>query len=270
MVLILSMSQYILVLQHYFSIIIYEQGHWVCLLCGGREQLPNRMGYVLNLHFFIIDVASFLCLHVYQHELGVLQVICGIDHYCTQCMQCARRAASRSHDAVSHPLGPHTHAHCGVSHPAPFLYLFQSQKPCSRGSFSQSRLEVKVSAGSINQASAKFKKSIDALNYSSAHHNIIILSIEDRVHYWLKPPHKCTQTTLTCSLHPYISTITIFGFFFFKRPTSLVPRPHPKKEGDFGRKARFLDYVTYRALEFRNAIKFTASMLHSQLCSAME
>ena len=79
-------------------------------------------------------------------------------------------------------------------------YPFQSQKSRSWGSFS--RLEV--STGSINQASAKFKTRLVQLNYSSAHHNIIILSIEDRVHCWLKPPHKCTQTTLTCSVHPYI------------------------------------------------------------------
>ena len=46
--------------------------------------------------------------------------------------------------------------------------------------------------------SAKFKNQLVQLNnFSSAHH--IVLSIEDRVdvHCWLKPPHKCTQTSLT-------------------------------------------------------------------------
>ena len=47
--------------------------------------------------------------------------------------------------------------------------------------------------------SAKFKTQLVQLNnFSSAHP--IVLSIEDRVdvHCWLKPPHKCTQTTLIC------------------------------------------------------------------------
>ena len=90
-------------------------------------------------------------------------------------------------------------------------YPFQSQKSRSCGSFS--RLEM--SAGSINQASTKFKNQlVQLINFSSAHH--IILSIEDRVdiHSWLKPPHKCMQTTQTCSLHQYISTVTIFVLFF--------------------------------------------------------
>ena len=47
--------------------------------------------------------------------------------------------------------------------------------------------------------SAKFKTQLLQLNnFSSTHH--IVLSIEDRAdfHCWLKPPHKCTQTTLIC------------------------------------------------------------------------
>ena len=46
--------------------------------------------------------------------------------------------------------------------------------------------------------SAKFKNQLLLNNFSSAHP--IVLSIEDRAdfHCWLKPPNKCTQTTLIC------------------------------------------------------------------------
>ena len=99
----------------------------------------------------------------------------------------------------------------------PFRYPFQSQKSLSWRSFS--RLEVSAGARLKKSSySAKFKNQLVQLNnFSSAHQ--IVLSIEDRVdvHCWFKPPHKCTQTTLICQLHPYIPIITILAFlsFFF-------------------------------------------------------
>ena len=52
-------------------------------------------------------------------------------------------------------------------------------------------------------------------SFDSFVHNYNTLDPEDRVdvHSWLKLPHKCTQTPVTCSLHPSIPIIIIFGFF---------------------------------------------------------
>ena len=75
------------------------------------------------------------------------------------------------------------------------------------------------------------KSKIKLCNYSPSPpspppppHIIIILSIEDRVHCRLKQPHKCIQTTLACSLHPYIPAVTILSFFFFKYMYSKLRR----------------------------------------------